>query len=264
MSKHPSDNNPKAFRQAYDQATNMPVPFRDLVYSLREWEVKASSNMVPYSNYDAAGWTCTATDRGLISVGPFADDNLVRWSLDNVATENGIQTWSGNGVARMTTGIDMSGWSSVVFGVEFGAYQRSATREFTVVLGACDEDGSNMTALRSWTVRSGKKIWLASALAQIVPPVTQAAVCFYLDVTTDADGWWYFCAAQAERDASSLGPYRRTSGSSIIYAVDTLKRGVAKIDYRQYEELRNPQDNVAEPREGQDPAVHGSPSEVEL
>lgn len=245
-------------------------PRKDLVWVKRKWEQPAAQNLLAYSDYSPLGWTVTGSDdAGLISIGPYADRNMVQWgtcgnyynSYWQVASYNGVQTWTytSPSVAVAST-VDVAAHPDpFCFAVEVGPNHASGGYPFTVTLTA--EDGSSTTlASATYGLTEHTKLWLG-----IPTKPSDNQLVLKIGVTYEGSGtlYWWFCNAQLESGVLVPGHYVKTSGAAITYAVPTQLRGIAKVFRDEWEVVQEPYDGIVTPREGQDQSSYVIPHAVD-
>jgi len=189
----------------------------------------AGSNYVKYSSYDSSGWSYgTTVDAGAVSIGPYADRARISVSDDNTSTEVlGSQTWTGAGIVYATgDATDARTWTSMVLAADVGAYQQNTDHKLTVVLGSQDSNGGNKQALSTWTVTGSSRVWVAVTPSDLTYPNNFNA---YIEVTPNTAGQkWWFDRVQLEKNASKMGTFVPTSGSTID-RTDTAMMSVRKV-----------------------------------
>lgn len=260
----------EARRTGYSDTSYRRGPRKDLTWVKRKWEQPAAQNLLTYSNYNASGWTVTGSDdAGLISIGPYADQNLVQWgscgnyynSYWQVANYNGVQTWTytGSSVAVAST-VDVASYAApFCFAVEVGPNHASGGYPFTVTLSA--EDGSATSlATATYGLTEHAKLWLA-----IPTKPTDNQLVLKITVAYSGSGtlYWWFGNAQLESGVLVPGHYVPTAGAAITYAVPTQMRGVAKVFRDEWETVQEPYDGIVTPREGQDQSSYVVPHAID-
>lgn len=250
--------NPLAYRKIHSDSSGQRFKAREMIYAKRRWTIPMAENRFLYSSYNTAFWNCDANDEGLITVGPYSDENYTGWTDDGTtltAVQNGIQTWSSAaGTVRSTEATDCSSATDVLFSFEFCPHQDRDETTFTVVLGTCASDGSSKVAAKTWTLVGGNRVW-----AKIT--TSGASIYFYFTVTPDvAATKWAFVNAQLEFDKTEPGVFVSTSGSAIVETT-TERRGVGKIHRSEWELVQENWEGVVTPREGQDQASFVIPTE---
>lgn len=246
-------------RKGISDVSSMPFRRDEMVYAKRRWLQHAAQNRLPYSSYSSSGWSCDATDAGLISIGPNADLNIVSYDGNFTASENGIQTWTGTGTVRSTTASDLSSVSVITFSIEFGMYQRSVTPHFTLDLGICDATGATTQSFVLRATTGGGPIWFTTPVSAITATATND-VYFYLTVTPDtALGKWWTDRAHLEYEVTQPGNFIKTAGAAIVYTSDTQMRGVGKMHMSEVEFVQEESDGIVTPREGQDQSSYVIP-----
>ena len=191
---------------------------RDLVLTQVDFMSPSGSNYINYSSYSASGWTTSGlTDKGVISIGPYADRARVVISDDNTRTESfGSQTWSGDGHLYTSDSLDVSSWTSLVFAADVGPYHRSTSRGLTVILQSCQSDGTVDDTIATWTIDSDTRVWGTINVADMTG--TTSAAYFRIDATPDTGQYWWVDRVQVIKDVSKLGTFIPTSGSSVDQA----------------------------------------------
>jgi hypothetical protein len=241
----------KFYRKEYSDASYEPGTRREMVYAKRKWAMPPAQNRLLYSSYNTAFWTCNATDSGLISVGPYADTNRVSYDMNNVASENGVQTWQGNGTYRSDSGINVSAADEIVFSCIIGGYQQSSTQIFTCTLGVCNEAGDSLQTVRVWNIVGSGRAWFHIDTADITEDTTD--LCFYVSVVpSESDGEWFIINAQVEFNELVPKNFIATSGAALVRSVDTNYRSVNKIHRREHERVPEDYEGIVTPREGND------------
>ena len=257
--------NPLAYRKIHSDSNGQRYKAREMIYAKRRWSMPMAENRLLYSSYNTAFWNSDADNDGLITIGPYSDENYVGWiDVGGVETsvQNGIQTWnSAEGTLRTTEATNCSTATTVLFSFEFlPHYDRSATT-FSVVLGMCASDGSAKVPARTWSLVGGNRIW-----AKIT--TSEASAYFYFIVTPDVATpggpgvvpSWAFINAQLEFDKDEPGQFVPTTGTAIVETT-TERRGVGKIHRSEWELVQENWEGVVTPREGQDQASHVIPTE---
>jgi hypothetical protein len=174
------------------------------------------NNYVKYSSYSSGGWSYgTTVDAGAISIGTYADRSRVVIGDDNTTTESfGSQTWTGAGRVYATgDAVDLSSWSSLVLAADVGPYERNTDHALTVVLGTQDSNDGNRQVLSTWTISNATRVWVYKTPSDITFPTNFNA---YIEVTPNTAGQkWWFDRVQLEKNATKMGTFIPTSGSSI-------------------------------------------------
>ena len=106
---------------------------------------------------------------------------------------NGVQTWEGSGTIRTfirTTDLLDAGY--LVFSAQVGPHEENEDPEMTVSLGICSEDGVTKQEIRSWTIRTMKRVWwvaLRDDLREYGLDDGNNDYFYYIQVTNDGK-WW--------------------------------------------------------------------------
>ena len=196
----------------------LKVHRRDLVRTQVEFLAAEASNYLTYSTYNTSGWATdgSITDRSTISVGPYADRARVRVADDNTLTEIlGSQTWSGSGYFYSSSAIDASSWDSLVFSADVGPYHRSTAPSTVFTLALCDSDGTNAETLSTFTTKGDIRAWGTINIADLPAGKTSSTLYFRISVVPQTDQYWWVDRLQVEKDATKLGTFVPTSGSSV-------------------------------------------------
>lgn len=200
----------------------------DLVRTQVEFLAAAGSNYLSYSSYNATGWSTSGlTDKGVISIGPYADRARVSISDGNTATEIlGSQTWSGDGHLYTASSVDVSSWTSLVFAADVGPYHRSDNRDLTIILSTCDASATVEDTLGTWAINSDTRVWATINIASMTRD--SSALYLRLDVTPGTGEYWWADRFQLEKNATRPGTFVPTSGSTVD-RVDTPSVTMRKV-----------------------------------
>lgn len=211
---------------------NQKVRVEELVYQTRQWGQRAGSNYFTYSSYNSSGWACGASDKGRVSIGPFAADSRVRIDDDNTVTEVfGSQTWEGDGTFRSTSAVNVSSWTSFCLRAYIGAYHADDYQQLTVAYGYCDSAGANKQQVGTKTFSGTKKLWWTGVPSDIASPLSSSAAYFYWAVTCENSAQdWFVDAMAIEKDKTRPDEvFITTTGTATEYSTDIQKLGVAKV-----------------------------------
>jgi len=220
-----------------------------LVRKLMPFALPAGENQLLYSSYSSAFWTVdTSTEVGYVSMGLFADRYRPRVSADGTAVEaRGSYTVQSSGTFRSSVATDVSDLTDICFSVHVGAYHGQTVQALTVVLGLCDDSGTNATATKSWSVKGGKKVWFTLPVADIPSPLAASGIYVYGAVTiTGAVDWW-FDGAQLQDSKKPSNYLPITSGAASVTTGNTWhwKVPILCSDHAN-ERLLKPSENLGE------------------
>lgn len=254
----------EARREGYSDASHERRKRKDLVYSRRRWLQPAGENRLTWSEYSSTFWTNdgNSTDAGLISIGPYADENLVSWSgsYDNsgygyqtVGNYRGVQTWQYASATTLTSSaISDSGFAyPLCFSIRVDTNHVSAGESYALTLTVTNGAGTQTLGTASYTGLSGESyVWVSAPTAS---NDAQVSVNFTITYSGSEDFYWFFTGAQLEaRGVSTPGTIIRTRGGARVYTVDTVGKGIAKIFPDEQEWNPEPWEGRAIPREGRD------------
>ncbi len=227
---------------------------KDLVRTQVRYASPDAQNYFTYSEYNTNLWTVdTASDAGAISVG---SQNGLRCRFKVPYTESspgtgmtlteayGSQTWTGAGVFRSNTSVDMSGATNIVFSAHAGPYQANSDPSTVFAMGSCDSDGSNKLLQRTWTIKGSQRIWFTMATADITD---SSAAYFYISVTPATGKKWWIEDLQLEKDETTPQTFIKTTGSTYD-EVESQKMTTRVVCPDCKEPLQNIKTGIGKPR----------------
>lgn len=198
----------------------------DLVRTQVEFLDKKAENFFKYSSYDGSYWVVdTASDAGSISYGNRCDNARITVGADNTLSYiNGVQTWDGSGLVRMTElTLQAANTSTLIVSAQIGPHEQNTTPEMTVEMGVLDEGTpASRQAVRTWTINGTTRVWFAELAATLdgyglgesgVNGVAWTKQAYYFDVT--CTGKWWIDEMQFEANTVGSIPevFVRTSGA---------------------------------------------------
>lgn len=261
-----------AYRVGYSDATSIRHKRRDMVLCKRRWTVPYRVNLFQNSSYDNNFWTVfyEMTDLGNITVGPYSDDNTVSHSMQpdgsDLSIQNGLPTWNGDYPFILSSPMDISSYNTLVFSLEFCAYQSRGPSAYEIHIGTCDTtalEWSNSQHWAIWNLIGNNRVWCKVPVSEVTADIHNT--CFYMTVfTTPNTGAWSFTNAQLEPNVSSPGIFIATSGAAINPDPATFtgqSRGMGKIHPSEWELVQEDWEGIVTPREGQDQASFVTPVE---
>ena len=209
-----------------------PTHIKDLVIQNQEGLALEGENKFLYSAYDSTKWSCTATDGGATSYGPYCGLYMNTPGLSSTTVEQptllgGVQTWSGNGVLRtITTATSASGDTNICISAMAGVKQDETAADITIVMGLCNSGYTVLEPQKTWTFTGGhKRIWFTVPVASLLS-LSSSALFAYFDVT--CSGEWWICEMQWE-DATKPGTFIETSGTAVTNTADSRKYSAHKV-----------------------------------
>jgi len=213
----------------------------ELVRTQVEFLDMEAENAFTYSSYNTNLWTMSgASDVTSTTVATYGNrcDN-VRLTLDddnNLTYLNSPKVWQGNGTMYMNTD---SGYinenQDLVISAQVGPHEQNTSPEMTVVIGVCDDDASNKSALETYTINGTTRVWAYSTVLDLVATGLQRDTLslggntyyswrFYFQIT-NAGNWWidemqYEAGTSVTSGSGSTGPgnFVRTAGTKVTAA----------------------------------------------
>ena len=272
---HDGATNPRAYRVGYSEASGARFKRREMVYAKRRWTMPYRTNYLYYSSYNTAGWETDGIDQGMITVGPYADQNVVSHTPNEDGTdtslENGIQTWSssfypgseyvGHTTTMTTDGYNMTDTGGFVFSFEFIAHQVRPSTKYTVQLG--NYDGTHLEWWKTWELVGSNRVWCLVPTLLVVGSLESTRLIFRV-IADPFDSKWAWTNAQVEKGVSQPGVFVETAGSQYFPDPATYNgqnRGIGIIHTKEYELVQEDWEGIVTPREGQDQGSFVTPVE---
>ena len=193
---------------------------RELLRTQVEFLDKKAENYLNHSSYDGTYWVVDdAADAGAISYGNRCDNVRIVFDADyNESYLNGVQTWTGNGTMRMASLSPAFGATAVaVFSAQVGPSEQSTSPDMTVVVGICNDDGTSKQAIKTWSINTTTRVYLAETAGALEGYGLGSGRQFYYYIqVTNSDDWW-IDEMQLEANPTDSVPevFVRTSGSLV-------------------------------------------------
>jgi len=212
-------------------------------------------NILPWTHYNASGWSCTGSDQALYSQSDsdyYLDISPQTYPTADTTNRHGTQTWGGDGRYSAAAALDWSADSSVVIETMVGFSHEQDDPGGTFVVGI--RSGGVDHVLRTVTVLGDRWVWGTIATADL----TDSADCTpYFEMTCDtADALWWVDWHQGFSDVTSP-PKPRTMTETFGAVADNSKTSgdvVLKVCPDCLEEHRD-DFNEAEPGVAEPPDV---------
>lgn len=230
---------------------------KDLVRTQVRYNRPEGNNYFPYSYYDGTFWVtdgrCSLHTENM-GWGPDSEDFRAKIGSDNTVTEiKGAKTFLlvSSPSVIYSGGVDISSFTSFVFGIYVGQYHANADPAIlTVTIGNCDAWGESQYPLRSVTTLSGRHIWVYAKIADLDPNVTPATAYFYAKVaaTSSEDFYFWIDWMQLEKNAIRPGSFINTNGEALSYTTEAKRLTTAKVCNRCKEQLTRESQKRGRPR----------------
>jgi len=258
----------EARRLGYSDASHQRGKRKDLVYDKRRYLQPVSENRLPFSEYDGTFWAVSgSSDSGLISVGPYADENLISWKISHDATSpystnqgyqeiqsyRGVQTWEYSTTTTISSdSMSDSGWVyPLCFSVLVGPNHACAVEDYSVTLTITNGAGTQTLGTDTFQDLLGDiPLWVAST-----DESNDGSVRVVMTVNYSGSGtfkFWFAMAQLEARGAVIPGPVVRTKGGPRIFLIQTVVRTQAKIFPEEHEYAAEQWEGRVFPREGKD------------
>jgi hypothetical protein len=215
--------------QAQCECCGFWFPRGELLRQLRARPEPAGQNLLPYSDYDAAGWSSSAVDDGNTAWG-----NQVlgaRVSLDDDGTTttevDGAQTWAGDGTISSDATVDLSSYTTVRMELDFAPHQADCGGSYTVTIGV--KKGANVYPVASF-VAKGQRVVRGDIEIATIDEGDRSALTVYVDVDApDADHRW--CVERLRLwDRETHGDaFVGTSGAAVTRTSTTVATGAEVV-----------------------------------
>jgi len=211
-----ASNNPPSLGLQLDRCDvcGNKIHRRELVRTQVEYVKPTAENYHNYSYYDGTYWVCDASDAGSISYGNRCDKARTQvpttqpTAVGGMSVVSGVQTWEGDGTFRSTVLTpSFSVRSSSLFSAYIGPHMENETPEMTVSMGVTNSDGSSKQEVRSWTIRTMKRVWF-SELTSVLAAYglgSSRQLYYYIQVTNDGKWWIDELQLEANTPSSSGG-----------------------------------------------------------
>lgn len=253
---------PEARRNAYSDASARKGKRKDLLWDKRRFLQPAAENRLAWSEYDSSFWAVTgSSDAGKISLGPYADENLILWAqsydslgygYSEITDYRGVQTWEySSETTVLSDAIDLTSLTyPLCFSVVLGPHHSCSGESFSVVLAITNGAGTQTLGTKTFSGITGElPLWVSSTEES---DDGYAKVSITLTYSGSETFKWFFWGAQLESARTIPGVPLRTRGGARVFATDQVLKCFARIFPDEHEFGPEPWEGRNIPREGRD------------
>jgi hypothetical protein len=221
-------------RLDYCQVCFRAVPRQKLRYRKIKQSQPEGNNYIPYSEYNALGWTLVGTGSKVTDdcYGVHYDPRWNVFDINNNPTKvNAAATFEGEVLLVPSAAVDVSTWTDFVFSVFIGPLESDESAELTITTGLCQSDGSGAVTYTTRKAYGGVQPYFHRSVIDVISPFSSSGIYPFFKVSPAAsDSQWWFEHARLEKNLQIPSTIViKTSGSSVSYSADSSQMVIAKV-----------------------------------